>query len=250
MTESKTSNDKYSIIIPYRNREDHIRVLLPRLQEFFSGKDFEIIVSEQTDKNPFNISCVQNVAYKYCSGNVIVLNQVDYYPLDDVSYEIHDQPILPANKGIFINKDLETRREIKDIPAGYRNWENGIDPNFYGGVIVMRREHWENINGLNPMYEGWGNEDEDLRERFKWAGYKPIRNKVGTFLCLYHEDNGNIGVLNKSLQKSFIDGRKLLGEAEKYKHIGYKNLSADVKVFDCGIENVKWIKSTNYKIDF
>lgn len=248
MTASQDLKDKYSIIIPYRDREEHLEVMLPRLKQVFEGKDYEIIVSEQNDNNPFNIACVQNIAYNYCTGNVIILHQVDYYPTDDVSYEILDQPILPAKKGIFVNKDLATSRPIEDIPGGYRNWSNEIDPNFYGGVVVMRKEHWETINGLNPMYEGWGNEDEDLRERFKWAGYIPVRNEVGTFYCLYHEDNGNIAVLDRERQEAFAKGRWILENAATFKDVGYKNLTADVEVFDCGIDRVKWIKSTNYII--
>lgn len=239
--------DSYSIIIPYRNREKHLSLMLPRLQEVFKDKKYEIIVSEQDDNNNFNLSNTQNIGFKFSQGNIIVLHQVDYYPTDDVSYYITDQPVLPAQKGIFLNEDF-TKRDINDIPGGYRNWENQIDYNFYGGVVVMRREHFEKINGLNPLYKGWGNEDEDLRERLKWY-YKPKRNDIGTFYCLYHEDNGDMSKKTEQDQWDFEEGRNIYRNWYNYKHLGYKNVQADVKFFDCGIENVKWIKSTNYKIN-
>jgi glycosyltransferase involved in cell wall biosynthesis len=116
MTESTGFKDKYSIIIPYRNREAHLQMLLPRLQEVFKDKEYEIIVSEQNDNNNFNLSNTQNVGAQHAAGNIIVLHQVDYYPTDDVSYEINDQPILPARKGIFVDKNLNPRDLIKYIP--------------------------------------------------------------------------------------------------------------------------------------
>lgn len=247
MTESKTSNDKYSIIIPYRDRQAHLEVLLPRLQEVFADKDYEIIVSEQNDSDNFNLANTQNVAAQYATGNIIVLHQVDYYPTDDVSYEIQDQPVLPARTGVFVNTDF-TKRDYYDIPGGYRQWENGIDENFYGGVVVMRKEHWDTINGINPLYKGWGNEDEDLRERFKWAGYTPVRNSVGTYYCLYHDDNGDIAKKPKEHQQDFIEGRQIFANAYEYRHLGYKNVKADVEEFDTGIDRVRWIKSTNYMV--
>ena len=239
---------KYSIIIPYRNREKHLEVLLPRLQELFKDKQYEIIISEQNDNDNFNLANTQNIGVQHATGDIIILHQVDYYPTDDVSYKIDDQPILPAKKGIFVNEDF-THRDINDIPGGYRNWSNEIDPGFYGGVIVMRKEHWDKVNGINPLYKGWGNEDEDLRERFKWAGYIPVRNDIGTFLCLYHEDNGNIAVKPKEQQQDFIEGRQIYANAYNYRHLGYKNVKADVEEFETGIENVRWIKNTNYKIN-
>lgn len=247
MTDYQTSNDKYSIIIPYRDREEHLKLMLPRLQQVFADKDYEIIVSEQNDSDNFNLANTQNIAAQYATGNVIILHQVDYYPYENVSYEVNDQPLLPAGKGIFVNADL-SKRDITDIPGGYRSWETGIDDNFYGGVVAMRREHWDAINGINPLYKGWGNEDEDLRERFRWAGYTPIRNKDAVFLCLYHEDNGDIARKPKEQQQDFIQGRQIYANAEKYKHIGYKNVEADVIELSTGIEHVRWIKSTNYKI--
>lgn len=241
---------KYSIIIPYRNREEHLQILLPRLQEFFSNESYEIIVSEQNDNDNFRIACVENIGFQYAQGDVIVLQQVDYYPTEDVSYDATDTPILPARRGIFLDRDNKSPRAFLDIPGGYRKWSEEIDSAFYGGVISMKREHFEAINGLNPLYKGWGNEDEDLRERFVWAGIPVKRNQVGTFLCLYHEDNGDMSKKKKDHQADFYEGRQYFFEkAYADRNVGYKNLSADVEEFDCGIENVKWIKSTNYKVN-
>ena len=248
MIESQDLKNKYSIIIPYRNREAHLEILVPRLQEVFQDKNYEIIISEQNDLDNFNLANTQNIAAQYSTGNIIILHQVDYYPTDDVSYDVGDQPVLPARKGIFVNHDF-TKRDWNDIPRGYRNWENEIDKNFYGGVVAMKKEHWDKINGLNPLYKGWGNEDEDLRERFKWAGYIPKRNENGTFYCLYHEDNGNIAKKSSDHQKDFIEGRQIYAKAYQYRHLGYRNVKADVEEFKTELKNVRWIKSTNYKIE-
>ena len=123
MTEFQDSNDSYSIIIPYRDREAHLELMLPRLQEVFKDKQYEIIVSEQNDNDNFNLSNTQNIGAQYAKGNIIILHQVDYYPTDDVSYEIKDQPILPANKGVFVDNELQFRN-IHDVPQGYQNWHN------------------------------------------------------------------------------------------------------------------------------
>lgn len=241
---------KYSIIIPYRNREAHLQTLLPVLTEKFSGTSFEIIVSEQNDNDNFRIACVQNIAYNYAKGDVLIFHQVDYVPSEDVSYEVLDKPVLPARRGIFLNEDNASLRDINDIPAGYRMWSTEIDPNFYGGVICMTRSHFESISGFNPLYRGWGNEDEDLRERFKWAGINVHRNEVGTFYCLHHVDNGDMQNKSQSVQKDFFEGRRYFTEhAYADRHIGYRQLTADVEELNTDIPNVRWLKSTNYKVN-
>lgn len=250
MTVSQDLKDKYSIIIPYRDREEHLKVLLPRLHEIFQNENYEIIVSEQNNNDNFQIACVENIGFQASTGNIIILQQVDYYPTDDVSYKVINNPILPARKGIFLDKDNQSTRNYFDIPGGYRKWSEEIDPDFYGGVICMKKEHFEAINGLNPLYKGWGNEDEDLRERFKWASIPVTRNEVGTFLCLYHEDNGDMSKKQQEHQKDFYEGKQYYYEkAYTDRYIGYNNLQADIEEMETGVENLRWIKSTNYKIN-
>lgn len=240
---------KYSIIIPYRNRQEHLEILLPILLDKFKNEPFEIIVSEQNNDDNFQISCVQNIAYEYARGDILIFHQVDYVPSEDVSYEVHDSPVLPARRGIFLDKDHQSLRDYLDIPAGYRKWEEEIDDRFYGGVICMKRKHFEQINGFNPLYKGWGNEDEDLRERFVWANIPVHRNEVGTFYCLYHEDNGDMQNKPFEKQKDFFEGREyFIKHAYNDRHIGYKNLTADVEELSMDISNVRWLKSTNYKV--
>jgi hypothetical protein len=240
---------KYSIIIPYRDREEHLQILLPVLLERFKDESFEIIVSEQNDTDNFRIACVQNVAYEQAHGDILIFHQVDYVPTEDVSYEVTDTPVLPARVGIFVDETNTSLRDLMDIPPGYRSWSEQIDERFYGGVICMTRTHFEIINGFNPLYRGWGNEDEDLRERFKWENIPVHRNEVGTFYCLYHQDNGNMNLKDSDGRKDFFDGRKyLIEKAYQDRDVGYKNLKYDFEEFETDIDNVRWIKSKNYEV--
>lgn len=237
---------KYSIIIPYRNREEHLINLLPALHQHFKGKDYEIIVSEQDNNDPFQIAVVENIGFIHSTGETVIFNQVDYLPSDDVDYEVGFAPVLPAARALFLTRDADARG-VLDIPAGYRNFSNGVDPRFYGGVICMKRHHFEEINGFNPMYRGWGNEDEDLRERFVWAGISVKRNEKGTFFVLYHEDNGKCSWgPEQPGYDVFMQGKMIYNNARKYSKIGYKNMSyTHTEEEKMG---VRWIKSTNYKL--
>lgn len=237
---------KYSIIIPYRNREEHLEVLLPRLQDKFADKDYEIIISEQGNEDNFQIAIVNNIGFRESTGDVIILHQVDYYPADDLDYTFTGTVTLMGAKAFFLGKDNASLRPEHDIPGGYRSFSQAIDPNFYGGVVMMSRERFEAINGLNPLYKGWGNEDEDLRERLRWAGIPVQRQTEGTFFCLYHEDNGAIHLKSEQVQKDFYEGKQLYFKGYEYRHVGYNNIQYTKQEISTGLEKVGWIKSNNY----
>ncbi len=113
---------KYSIIIPYRNREEHLEVLLPRLQDKFADKDYEIIISEQGNEDNFQIAIVNNIGFKEATGDVIILHQVDYYPADDLDYTFTGTVTLMGAKAFFLDKDNASLRPEHDIPAAADSW--------------------------------------------------------------------------------------------------------------------------------
>jgi len=71
---------KLLVIIPYRDREQHLNALLPELQSSLSaqGIDYHLVISEQAPGKLFNKGRLINVAAK------VMLNDVDYLCIHDV----------------------------------------------------------------------------------------------------------------------------------------------------------------------
>ena len=179
---------KYSIIITYRNREEHLSTLLPRLKDIFANESYEIIVAEQNNDEKFQKNSLYNIASKYAKGELLVFHDVDYYPSDDVSYDTDEHtPLYPVRRVVFLDKNGELRPET-DTPAGYRDFKYDVGDHS-GGVFVLSKTLFHKINGLNPYYKGWGMEDDDTRQRVRYHGYTWKRNENGLFFSLYHEDS-------------------------------------------------------------
>lgn len=240
MTESQDINDSYSIIIPYRDRQSHLEVMLPRLQEVFKDKQYEIIISEQNDNDVFQKNSLYNLAVLKSTGNILVFHDVDYYPSDTVSYYTDkNTPLYPVKQVLFLNDSGELR-DRKDVPLGYINFHNDVGDHS-GGVFVMHRSLFFNTNGLNPYYKGWGKEDDDTRDRLRLLGYKWKRNDEGLFYALYHEDNKP-----EDNDVNFINNSILLYNLKNTLDWGYNDVTADVEMYDAG-DNIKWLKIKNFK---
>jgi hypothetical protein len=231
---------KYSIIISYRDRETHLQVLLPRLQELFKNKSFEIIVSEQENQEKFQKNSLYNIAALRSKGEILIFHDVDYYPADNVNYDTDDKtPLYPVRNVLFLDSDNKFRSE-EDIPLGYRNFINDV-ADHSGGVFVLTRKLFDSVKGLNPYYKGWGKEDDDTRDRLRLLGYSWKRNEQGLFYALYHEDNKP----NDSDQ-DFINNHILLQNLHKNLDLGFDHVTADVEEH-ISDGNIRWLKIKNFK---
>ena len=241
MTESQ--DIKYSIIISYRNREEHLSVLLPRLKEIFNNKSYEVIIAEQDNDEKFQKNSLYNIATQKATGDIFIFHDVDYYPSDDVSYyTTSDIPLYPVRNLIFLNQE-GNQRDFDDIPEGYRNFHQNVGDHS-GGVFVLHRELFYKMNGLNPYYKGWGKEDDDTRDRLRLLGYNWKRNEEGLFYGLYHIHN-----YPEHDDVDFINNHILLSQLKNNLHLGYKNVSADIKEFKTDDNNIKWLKIKNFKYE-
>jgi hypothetical protein len=55
--------EKLAIVVPYRDREEHLKKFLPAMKkcDFLNDIDYEILIVEQEDGKPFNRGKLLNV---------------------------------------------------------------------------------------------------------------------------------------------------------------------------------------------
>ena len=230
---------KYSIIISYRDREEHLQKLLPRLREIFVDTEYEIIVVEQDDTDKFQKNSLYNIAAGKSNGNMLIFHDVDYYPVSNVSYDTDENiPFYPVGKVKFLDEN-DTERSYNDIPNGYRNFHATVGDHS-GGVFVLHKNLFEKIGGLNPYYKGWGKEDDDTRERLRYHRYEWNRNMDGLFYALYHKDSKP-----NDDDMDFINNHILLSNLKDCIGFGYKDVTADIEEFNADTD-LRWIKVKNF----
>ena len=231
---------KYSIIITFRDREAHLKKLLPRLFEIFEGTEYEIIVSEQLSSGKFRKNTLYNIAAEEAQGETLIFHDVDHWPTETVSYDIVDnKPTYPVRKVIFLDENDQPLNRF-DIPLGYQNFHNDVGDHS-GGVFILSRDHWNKMKGLNSLYTGWGKEDDDTRERAKYIlGTEWHRNEDGLFYAFHHADNKP-----EDTDVDFIKNHHLLNEVQKNSTIDFRenDLKENYTVMTEHVKNnVKWIK--------
>ena len=232
----------YSIIISYRNRESHLETLLPRLEELFKDKEYEIIIAEQDNDEKFQKNSLYNLAAVRAKGDTFIFHDVDYYPVEKVSYDTEtDIPFYPVGKVLFLNKDNQPRN-IEDIPAGYRNFHVTVGDHS-GGVFVLSKDLFFKTNGLNPFFKGWGKEDDATRDRLRFLGYNWKRNNKALFYALYHEDSKP-----DDNDTDFINNSKLYSKLTSDTEVGINNVNAKVEEYDMPDHaNVRWLKIKDFE---
>tara|TARA_R100000734_G_C3317414_1_gene110545 strand:- start:2259 stop:2969 length:711 start_codon:yes stop_codon:yes gene_type:complete len=232
----------YSIIISYRDRESHLEMLLPRLEELFDDKDYEIIIAEQDNKEKFQKNSLYNLAAVRAKGDIFIFHDVDYYPVEDISYDTEvNIPFYPVGKVLFLNKNNQPRK-IEDIPAGYRNFHVTVGDHS-GGVFVLSKELFFKTNGLNPFFKGWGKEDDATRDRLRFLGYNWKRNNKALFYALYHEDSKP-----EDNDSDFLNNNKLYMNLTSDTEVGINNVNAKVVEYDMpNHSNVRWLKINDFE---
>ena len=148
---------KLAIIVPYRDREEHLAQFVPHMEKFLSDKkiDFKIFVVEQGNDRPFNRGWLINVGYtiaKEQGFDYFCFHDVDMLPEDDTcDYSWVDKPTHLATRLSKFNYRL-------------------VYPEYFSGVTLFNKEHFEWINGFSNKYWGWGFEDDDLLYRCRKRG--------------------------------------------------------------------------------
>lgn len=203
---------KLSVIVPYRDRENHLNIFINEFPQYLErqGIDYHITVVEQANnESPFNKGMLFNAGFKETKNyDYFCLHDVDMIPLySDYGYDIN----TPKGNGFFIH------------PARYiEKWDYIELPGCCGGVVLVDRQTYLDVNGYSISYWGWGVEDDDFKRRCQQNKTTRIINTEGIYRTLYHlhNYNPNCYVKNKKVFDSNIPK-----EQDGLNHTMYKVVS-------------------------
>jgi len=147
---------KLGIIVPYRDREDHLKYFVPSIKEYLDecGIPHSIYIIEQGNEKSFNRGKLLNVGYELFKDDCdyVCFHDVDIIPQDSsCDYSTVYRPTHLASRLSKFNYQL-------------------VYDEYFGGVTLFTKKHFELINGFSNEYWGWGYEDDDLLHRCKKRG--------------------------------------------------------------------------------
>lgn len=166
--------NKVCIVVPFRNREEHLKIFVPAMTEFLKkeGTEGSIFVVEQADDKPFNRAKLLNIGFHYVERN---------FPGEYSHYCFHDVDLVPEESD-YTFCETPTHLSARAQQFGYKLPYNEL----FGGVTVFNRESFLKINGYSNEYWGWGGEDDDVYKRCKIMKIE-TRRKNGKYFSLPHE---------------------------------------------------------------
>lgn len=168
---SSFDNHKLGLIVPYRDRAEHIRQFLPYMLSYLAkqGVVATIYVVEQEDGTAFNRAKLLNIGVLEAEvdRDYFVMHDVDMIPVD-VDYSYAAAPTHLAAAASQFNYSLPF-------------------PKYFGGITLFSREVLEAVNGYSNQYWGWGYEDDDMAWRCAFAGYSLQRRFPGRVESIWHE---------------------------------------------------------------
>ncbi|XP_017486385.1 PREDICTED: beta-1,4-galactosyltransferase 2-like, partial [Rhagoletis zephyria] len=174
-----TPQYKVAIIVPYRDRDEHLRTFLFNIHPMLMRQNIEygIFIVEQSGSDRFNRAKLMNVGFlearNHLDYDCFIFHDVDLIPEDDRN--LYTCPEQPRHMSVAIDK-FRYRLPYKDL---------------FGGVSALTREQFETVNGFSNEFWGWGGEDDDMSNRvrhhkFKITRYKP---EIARYTMLKHQQD-------------------------------------------------------------
>ncbi|ELT94785.1 hypothetical protein CAPTEDRAFT_92989 [Capitella teleta] len=180
--EECAARQRVAMVVPYRNREDHLRIFVSYMHRFMQAQylEYQIFVVEQASPDVFNRAALMNIGFlealKLHDFDCFIFHDVDLLPLDT------RQPYTcfqaPTHLGAYMSK------------FSYQMPYDG----FFGGAVALSTENIKQMNGFSNLFYGWGGEDDDTLNRVLWRNLTVHRHAqdIGKSYMIKHEkDEGN-----------------------------------------------------------
>ncbi|CAH8576850.1 unnamed protein product [Schistosoma turkestanicum] len=173
--------EKLAVIVPYRNRDIHLRIFLEHMHAFLRNQllMYTIFVINQAGTTHFNRALLLNVGFieskRVANFDCFIFHDVDLLPEDDRnSYRCANQP-----------KHLSVAVDKFNYRLPYLT--------IFGGVVAFTKEQFIKVGGFSNVYFGWGGEDDDLYARVVHHNYSIIRypEEIARYKMISHKKDPN-----------------------------------------------------------
>lgn len=165
---------RLAVIIPFRDRKEHLARLLPTLLRQLDEQRIRqrIYVVEQESGQLFNRAKNINVGAHIAadSADYFCFHDVDMYP-ESAEYGYPSQPMR------LVKRLTQTFRPVSEF-AGY----------YFSGAISISKAQFLQANGFANDYWGSGSQDEDFFYRLLLQGLVPYEDLRGVFSELHNPE--------------------------------------------------------------
>lgn len=203
-------NKDLIVIVPYRNRDEHLKRLLEITPAYFrtQGISFDILLCELDNVGDWNAGLCVNSLVKFPSikdYKWIYVHHVDVWPIEG-TWE------FPKDKEVFFN--------LGD----------------YGSCLLSSQAFFA-VGGYSNMFWGWGGEDNDLYKRLTAAGYSLIDKEKSPCVTYdttaqNHPRDFNGRNYASGLKNLYVTPRNPLDSVQNFSNFGVtspvKNLAANI----------------------
>ncbi|KFB46965.1 AGAP004781-PA-like protein [Anopheles sinensis] len=189
-----TARNRVAIIVPYRDREQHLPIFLKNIHALLMKQQLEygIYIVEQTAGSSFNRAALMNIGFveamKQKNWECMVFHDIDLLPMDDRNlYTCPDQP-----------RHMSVAVDTFSFKLPYST--------IFGGVSAMTEKQFRMVNGFSNSFWGWGGEDDDMSNRLKHVGFHIARYPVN--IARYTMLNHKKEKANPKRYEKLVNGAK------------------------------------------
>ncbi|XP_015111172.1 beta-1,4-galactosyltransferase 7 [Diachasma alloeum] len=174
----RKSQHRLAVLVPFRDRFEELLTFAPYMKRFLDKQniDYRIFILHQVDRFRFNRASLVNVGFLH------VKNEFDYIAM-------HDVDLLPLNDNLSYGyPDTPFHVSAPDLHPRYHY------STFIGGILLIKRDHFIQVNGMSNKYWGWGLEDDEFYVRLKEANLvvrRPQNISTGTQNTFRHIHDKN-----------------------------------------------------------
>ncbi|XP_052809114.1 beta-1,4-N-acetylgalactosaminyltransferase bre-4-like [Mya arenaria] len=198
------ARQRIAIIIPFRDRQKHLDILVYNLVPVLKRQNlsFQVVVVEQYGNKTFNKGRLMNIGFtearKHDEFDCFIFHDVDLIPEDDRNmYTCSENP-----------RHMSPAVDKFNYTMLYKS--------LVGGVLSFRGKHFTKVNGYSNLFWSWGAEDDDMHTRLSASKLSVERPSItiGRYTMIKHDRKDvskvRLGLLKTSITRYLKDGLNTL----------------------------------------